>query len=97
MANTLCIAISVILFLVGIIPGGEVLVSLPYAINIGWFPFIPGVGIYPAEIRYDVSFAGRLNDMTSDFQALTSLHVSLAALLLNYDRFVYFSVQLGNW
>lgn len=58
-------------------PGGEVLLSLPLITSVGSFPFIPGVGIFPAAINYDVSFAGSVNG--KNFQALTSLHVSLVA------------------
>lgn len=80
-----CTIISLISFVLGLAVNVVVLLSLP---------FFPGVSIYIAEIDYTNPLNGTLNGIFT-FHNLTSLRVSLAAFLLNYDRFGLLFLPVG--
>ena len=82
--------ISLVSISLGIFFNTLILISLPVLNGSDFF----GVSLYATSISFADPFNGTLNAEYSFFN-LTTLLVSLAAFLQNYNRL--FSVQLGNW
>jgi hypothetical protein len=80
-----CAIISIFFLAVGLVINFIVFLSLP---------FVPNFNTYFTEIQYATPLTGTLNGVLP-YENLTSIRVSLAAFLLNYDQLGLFFRPVG--